>query len=498
MNDENQTIVSIGQIDIDASMLTAEPNINDLPILATRNLVLFPGVTIPISLVRDNSYVTADIASKKQIPIGIVCQRNAGEDNPIIPDGVYKYGVVADVLKVFALPDGNHTAVIRAREKFKILGVGEGKTIPQANLSAQVKIIKDCKPRRGDKEFMALSAAIKESILNILKKTTPGSSSELVFTIANHTDPVGVVNLVASHTPFESAFKQELLSKYHIKERAFALLTELTKNEQMVDISREIQQRARQNLDEQQRNVFLQSQMEAIRQELYGDNDDVTILDKKAKKTEFPETVKKTFDKELEKLKRLNPQSPDYSVQYSYLETLLELPWNKYTPLNTDFSIAKSVLNQEHYGLDKVKDRILEQLAVLMNTPDGKAPILCLCGAPGVGKTSLGQSIARALGRKYQRVSLGGLHDEAEIRGHRRTYIGAMPGRIIDAMKRSGSSNPVLLLDEIDKIGRENEREKAGGAGDENEGDEPPDLAPQDGAPVKGQKSNGTVIGQQH
>lgn len=455
MNDENQTIVSIGQIDIDASMLTAEPNINDLPILATRNLVLFPGVTIPISLVRDNSYVTADIASKKQIPIGIVCQRNAGEDNPIIPDGVYKYGVVADVLKVFALPDGNHTAVIRAREKFKILGVGEGKTIPQANLSAQVKIIKDCKPRRGDKEFMALSAAIKESILNILKKTTPGSSSELVFTIANHTDPVGVVNLVASHTPFESAFKQELLSKYHIKERAFALLTELSKNEQMVDISREIQQRARQNLDEQQRNVFLQSQMEAIRQELYGDNDDVTILDKKAKKTEFPETVKKTYDKELEKLKRLNPQSPDYSVQYSYLETLLELPWNKYTPLNTDFSIAKSVLNQEHYGLDKVKDRILEQLAVLMNTPDGKAPILCLCGAPGVGKTSLGQSIARALGRKYQRVSLGGLHDEAEIRGHRRTYIGAMPGRIIDAMKRSGSSNPVLLLDEIDKIGKD-------------------------------------------
>lgn len=455
MNDENQTIVSIGQIDIDASMLTAEPNINDLPILATRNLVLFPGVTIPISLVRDNSYVTADIASKKQIPIGIVCQRNAGEDNPIIPDGVYKYGVVADVLKVFALPDGNHTAVIRAREKFKILGVGEGKTIPQANLSAQVKIIKDCKPRSGDKEFMALSAAIKESILNILKKTTPGSSSELVFTIANHTEPVGLVNLVASHTPFESAFKQELLSKYHIKERAFALLTELSKNEQMVDISREIQQRARQNLDEQQRNVFLQSQMEAIRQELYGDNDDVTILEKKAKNTEFPETVKKTFDKELEKLKRLNPQSPDYSVQYSYLETLLELPWNKYTPLNTDFSIAKSVLNQEHYGLDKVKDRILEQLAVLMNTPDGKAPILCLCGAPGVGKTSLGQSIARALGRKYQRVSLGGLHDEAEIRGHRRTYIGAMPGRIIDAMKRSGSSNPVLLLDEIDKIGKD-------------------------------------------
>lgn len=454
MNDENSTFVSIGQIDIDASILTAEPNVDDLPILATRNLVLFPGVTIPISLVRENSYNTADIAAKKQLPIGIVCQRNAEEENPSIPDGVYKYGVIADVLKVFTLPDGNHTAVIRARNKFKILGVGEGKTIPQAQLSAKVKIIKDTKPRSGDKEFIALSSAIKESVLNIFKKTA-GTPSELIFSISNYTEPVGLVNLVASHTPFEPSFKQELLAKYRIKERAFALLTELTRNEQMVEISREIQKRARQNLDEQQRNVFLQSQMEAIRQELYGDNDDATSLEKRALKTKFPDAVKKTFDKEIEKLRRLNPQSPDYSVQFSYLETLLDLPWNKYTPLNTDFNVARDILNQDHYGLDKVKDRILEQLAVLMNTPDGKAPILCLCGAPGVGKTSLGQSIAHALGRKYQRVSLGGLHDEAEIRGHRRTYIGAMPGRIIDAMKRSGSSNPVLLLDEIDKIGRD-------------------------------------------
>ena len=222
----------------------------------------------------------------------------------------------------------------------------------------------------------------------------------------------------------------------------------------MVDISHEIQERAKQNINENQRNMFLQQQMEAIRQELYGDEDDSEVLSKKASEIDFPKHVNPIFNRELDKLRRLNPQSPEYSVQYSYLETLLDLPWNKETALNTDFGKAKEILNEDHFGLEKVKERILEQLAVLMNTPNGKAPILCLCGAPGVGKTSLGQSIAKALGRNYQRVSLGGLHDEAEIRGHRRTYIGAMPGRIIDAIKRSGSSNPVLLLDEIDKIGR--------------------------------------------
>ncbi len=451
-DNENSTIVSIGQIDIDASRFNSEPNVDDLPILATRNLVLFPGVTIPISLIRPNSLITANLAAKNQIPIGIVCQKDVNEETPQIPNGLYKYGVVADVLKVFNLPDGSHTAVVRARDKFKIIGLGAGKTIPQANLSAQVKLVRDTKPRSSDKEFIAISASVKESTINILKKTGEGSN-ELVFSIANYPEPVGLINMVASHTPFETSFKQELLAFNRIKDRAFSLLTELTRNEQMVDISREIQQRARQNIDEQQRNMFLQQQMETIRQELYGDEDDANILRKRADEINLPEHVAKMFDKELEKLKRINPQSPDYSVQYSYLETLLDLPWNNETPLNKDFSHAQEVLNNDHYGLDKVKDRILEQLAVLMNTPNGKSPILCLCGAPGVGKTSLGQSIAKALGREYQRVSLGGLHDEAEIRGHRRTYIGAMPGRIIDAMKRGKSSNPVILLDEIDKVG---------------------------------------------
>lgn len=454
MSDENSKIVPIGQIDIDPNKLTAEPNVDDLPLIAARNLVLFPGVTIPISLGRANSFTTADLSYRNNTPIGIVCQRDPDEDNPKIPTGIYKYGVVADVLKIFNLPDGTHTAVVRAREKFKVIGKGLGLTMPQAMLSAQVKIINDVAPPKCDKEFIALSQAIKESTLNILKKTAEGAN-ELIFNISNFNDPVGLINLVATHTPFESQFKQTLLAKHRIKERAFTLLTELTRNEQMVEISREIQQRAKQNLDEHQRTVFLQQQMEAIRQELYGDTDETMVFQEKAEEIDFPENIRKTFNKELEKLRRLNPQSPDYSVQYTYLETLLDLPWNKYCPLNTDFAKAGEILNNDHYGLEKVKDRILEQLAVLMNTPDGKAPILCLCGAPGVGKTSLGQSIARALGRKYQRVSLGGLHDEAEIRGHRRTYIGAMPGRIMDAMRRSGSSNPVLLLDEVDKIGHD-------------------------------------------
>lgn len=453
-NDENPTIVSIGQIDIDATTFNADPCVDDLPILATRNLVLFPGVTIPISLVRPNSRITAETASKRQIPIGIVCQLDADDDNPSVPEGLFRYGVFADVLKVFALPDGTQTAIVRARGKFKILGKGAGVTIAKAELSAKVKPIKDTRPRSNDKEFAALAATIKDSTLNILKKTSEGPN-ELAFNIANFPEPVGMINLIASHLPFELEFRQSLLAQNRIKERAFALLSELSRNEQMVDISRDIQKRTRRSLDEQQRNVFLQQQMETIRQELYGDGDDAENLRARAEKIKFPEHVAKAFNKELDKLRRLNPQSPDYSVQFTYLETLLDLPWDKESPLNTNFKKAEDILNHDHYGLDKVKDRILEQLAVLMNTPNGKAPILCLCGAPGVGKTSLGQSIARALGRNYQRVSLGGLHDEAEIRGHRRTYIGAMPGRIIDAMKRSGSTNPVLLLDEIDKIGQD-------------------------------------------
>ena len=238
-----------------------------------------------------------------------------------------------------------------------------------------------------------------------------------------------------------------------MKERAQLLLSHLAHSEEMAEIRAEVHRKARRNIDEQQRNAFLQHQFVVLREELYGDDDDCRVIEEKAKDIPFPEDVRRLFDKELEKLRRLNPQSPDYSVQYSYLQLLIDLPWGKFSELDADFPSAERVLDEDHYGLEKVKERILEQLAVMMNTPEGRSPIICLVGAPGVGKTSLGQSIAKALGRKYQRVSLGGLHDEAEIRGHRRTYIGAMPGRIIDAIKRAGTSNPVLLLDEIDKTG---------------------------------------------
>ena len=353
-NDDNHSIVSIGQIDIDATSFNAEPNLNDLPILPTRNLVLFPGVTIPISLVRENSRKTAEYASKHQIPIGIVCQINADDERPAVTTGLFKYGVFADVLKVFNLPDGNYTAIVRARGKFKIMGKGDGLVIPNAELSAKVKPIKDTNPRSNDKEFLALSASIKESTLNILKKTSEGPN-ELVFNIANFPDPVGLINLISSHLPFDVEFRQSLLAQNRLKERAFALLSELSRNEQMVDISRDIQKRARKSLDEQQRNVFLHQQMETIRQELYGDSDDADNLRARADKIQFPEHVAKAFDKELEKLRRLNPQSPDYSIQFTYLETLIELPWNNESPLNTDFKRQKRFSIMTTMGLIRLK-----------------------------------------------------------------------------------------------------------------------------------------------
>ncbi|MDE7443123.1 MAG: LON peptidase substrate-binding domain-containing protein, partial [Muribaculaceae bacterium] len=449
---ENPTILPIGHFEIDPSKFNAAPNVDDLPLIAARNLVLFPGVTFPISLVRANSLETAKAASEKMIPVGLVCQLNSADDDPEIPGGVYKYGVIIDILKVLHLPDGQNTAVVRARERFKILGAGNGVTLPEAHLSARVKLVRDMNPKADDAEFLAVATAIRETTSNILKKMN-SDNNDMAMNITNYPDPVGMINLVATHAPIDIKAKEELLSLHRVKERAFFLLTELTRSEQMVDITRDIQQRARQSIGEQQRSHFLQQQMEEIRQELYGDQDEVSVLETKAEQIAFPDDVHRVFKKEIDKLRRLNPQSPEWSVQMSYLETLIDLPWGKYSELNNDFVEAERILSSDHYGLEKVKDRILEQLAVMMNTTDGNSPILCLVGPPGVGKTSLGQSVARALGRKYQRVSLGGLHDEAEIRGHRRTYIGAMPGRIIDAIRRSGTSNPVLLLDEIDKVG---------------------------------------------
>ncbi len=449
---DNRTAV-FGQIDIDAKRFDIEPMADDLPIIATRNLVLFPGVTIPISLGRENSITTAACAADRQIPVGIVCQLDPEVEKPSVTTGLYKYGVVADVLKVFDLPDGSKTALVRGRGKFRIIGRGAGLLMPEAQLTARVKLIEEVVPENSN-EFDVLSAQIKESAVGIINKTIE-NSKEIVFSINQTSSAVELVNFICTNMHFDTEAKIQMLAKATVVERAYSLLEELKRSEEKVEISRAIMQRTRQNMDQGQRNAFLQQQMETIREELYGDADEADELLRRSLELAMPEKVRATFDKEIEKLRRLNPQSPDYAVQYTYLENLLDLPWQCDTALNSDFDLARNILEEDHYGLEKVKERILEQLAVLMNNPEGKAPILCLVGAPGVGKTSLGKSVAKALGRNYQRVSLGGLHDESEIRGHRRTYIGAMPGRIIDAMKRAKSTNPVLLLDEIDKIGKD-------------------------------------------
>ena len=455
-NDQGQ-IFSIGHINLgEPKRKELEVDPLDVPILPTRNVVLFPNVTIPIKLGRETSLRTAELAKKRGIPIGIVCQLDASEDDPTL-NSLFHYGVIGDVLQVIQLPDNTSTAIVRGTAKFKITGKGAGTLMPEAPLSAQVKFINETEPKETDKEFSALCDEIKSTAS---KLASAGSESpvevDFIFNLTNNgLKREELVNTTATHVPIDIKVKMSLLAMYRIKERAQTLFNELVKHEEMLSIAQSVHQRARESFDDQQRRVFLQRQMEAIDRELNGDENDIDNFREQAAKVAMPEKAAAHFAKELDKLQRLNPQAPDYSVQYAYLETYLELPWGVSSELNRDFGKAEEILNSCHYGLEKVKQRILEQIAVLMHNPDGKSPILCLVGPPGVGKTSLGQSIADALGRKFQRISLGGLHDEAEIRGHRRTYIGAMPGRIIEAIRRAGSSNPVLMLDEIDKIGND-------------------------------------------
>lgn len=456
-NNDQGPILSIGHIELGETKrkeLNVDPT--DVPILPTRNVVLFPNVTIPIKLGRETSLHIAELAKKRNIPIGIVCQLDPTEDDPSL-NSLFHYGVIGDVLQVIQLPDNTSTAIVRGTAKFKITGKGAGILLPEAPISAQVKIINETYPKDSDKEFSALCDEIKSTAS---KLASGGNESpvevDLLFNLSN--SGMGreeLVNMTATHVPIDIKVKMSLLAMYRLKERAQTLFNELVKHEEMLSIAQTVHQRARESFDDQQRRVFLQRQMEAIDRELNGDDNDADNFRERASKLAMPEKAAAHFEKELDKLQRLNPQAPDYSVQYAYLETFLELPWGISSELNRDFGRAEEVLNSCHYGLEKVKERILEQIAVLMHNPDGKSPILCLVGPPGVGKTSLGQSIADALGRKFQRISLGGLHDEAEIRGHRRTYIGAMPGRIIEAVRRAGTSNPVLMLDEIDKIGND-------------------------------------------
>lgn len=437
----------IQRIEIDLTRFDSEPDYDHLLILPTRNLVLFPGLTISFELGRASSLELARRANAEAMPIGIVCQLNPEVESPAISTGLYKYGVVADVLNIFERPDGTHSALVRARNRFRILGRSAN---PEPGfLTARAKMLTDEMPV-DDSEFKLACDEIKRVAADALSDSDPNG---ILNVIKQSTDNALLVNFLCTNLPIETATRIKLLQSGSIVIRAIELLGELNLFRERVDVTRDIMKRAQRSMEENQKNAFLQSQMEAIRETLYGDGDECDELENRAKYAGFPENVSKLFYKEIEKLRRYNPSSPDYSVLYSYLDTLLNLPWSNKTHTQVTIESAIEVLESDHYGLEKVKERIVEQLAMLLHNPIGRSPIICLVGAPGVGKTSIGKSIARALGRKYERVSFGGLHDEAEIRGHRRTYIGAMPGRIIDAIKRAGVSNPILLLDEIDKIG---------------------------------------------
>ena len=431
---------------------TLEANLEDLPVIPTRDLVLFPGTAFPISLGREASASTAKFADQHNVMIGIVCQKDPTIENPRVPEDLYDLGVICKVLQYIELPDLGPTVLVQSYDKFKINGKGRGEVIP-GSPSISVEVVQETSETPDDTEFNELVEMIDKTTNKILQKSH-ANASEMTVSMTNAPSPEVKINLIATHTPIEPSIKIEMLRTDSIVDRGYLLLKELNANLEKVGLMEDIFNKTKSQMEDTQRQAFLQNQIEVIHNELYGDNNDVNELRKRIDAAGFdnPDLIK-TLNKEIGRLDRLNPTSPDYSVLYSYIETLIELPWMVSTPLNTDFRKAEKVLDSRHYGLEKVKERILEQLAVMMNTPRAKAPILCLVGAPGVGKTSLGVSIAEALGRKFRRISLGGLHDEAEIRGHRRTYIGAMPGRIMTAIQKSGTKNPVLMLDEIDKMG---------------------------------------------
>ena len=441
-------IVAEVQQDIDDADLQANTRM-ELAILPLRNVVLFPGMTMPISIGREKSMRLINDAVKGHTPIGVVCQIDSKADNPGQND-LYQKGTVASIIKLLELPDGSTNVILHGRSSFLLDEI----TQEDPYLRGTVTITDVELPRKGDKEFAVVVASIKE-ITNKMLTNMGENGQDMAFAMRNIDNPFFLINYLANNIPFESSQKQQLLEERNLRQRAFMLYTMLRQEEQFVELRADIQSRTREDLSQQQREHFLQQQIRTIQEELGATDEDLNELEARAAKKKWSEAVQQQFDKELKKLERLNPQSPDYSVQYSYLDTFLSLPWEHYSKDYFNLVKVEEKLNKDHYGLDKVKDRILEHLSVLKLRGDLKAPIICLYGPPGVGKTSLGRSVAEALHRKYARISLGGLHDEAEIRGHRRTYIGAMPGRIIQAMAKTETGNPVIVLDEIDKVGQD-------------------------------------------
>ena len=419
-----------------------------LPILPLTNTVLFPGVVIPINAGRDKSIRLINDANKSNKLIGVVAQKNSKIENPTI-ENIYSIGTVAKILRVLKMPDGNTTVIIQGKKRFKIKSVVN--TDPY--IQATVDSVSDKSQKKSDSNFLATIDAIKDIALKIIKEN-PNIPSEASFAIKNIHSSTFLINFVCSNMNITLNDKQELLSSVSVEKRALKCLKFLNVEYEKLALKNDIQSKVKNDLDQQQREYYLQQQMKTIQEEL-GENsyqEDVQELINKSKNKEWNNETKVHFDKELSKLKRMNSQVAEYSVQRNYLDLLVDLPWEKFSEDNFDLTKAQKILDRDHFGLEDVKKRIIEYLAVLKLRSDMKSPILCLYGPPGVGKTSLGKSIAKSINREYVRVSLGGLRDEAEIRGHRKTYIGAMPGRIIQSIRKSGSSSPVFVLDEIDKI----------------------------------------------
>jgi ATP-dependent Lon protease len=420
-----------------------------IPILPLRNMVVFPGIVIPISVGREKSLRLVKEAFKKDKIIGTLAQKDLNIEEPGSAD-LYKTGTVAQILRILEMPDNTTTVIIQGKRRFNVREY----LSEDPYFTAYITPLNEQMPADDQShEFEALTSSIRDLATKIIK-LSPNIPSEAVFAIKNIDNPFFLINFICANSEIKIPVKQTLLEEPNMFERSIKLLELLSKELQMLELKEDIQAKVKSELDKQQREFLLNQQIKTIQNELGGNpiEKEIEELKKKAKEKKWNEEMGKYFEREADKLSRLNPASGEHSVQLNYLQTLLDLPWNEFTTDKFDLKVAEEILNRDHYGLEKVKERMLEHLAVLKLKGDLKSPILCLYGPPGVGKTSLGKSIAEALGRKYIRMSLGGLHDEAEIRGHRRTYIGAMPGRIIQNIKKAGSSNPVFILDEIDKV----------------------------------------------
>lgn len=446
MDDENEFIPIL--TDEDESELTAVDVPDILPILPLRNTVMFPGVVMPITVGRQKSLQLVQEVYRGNRLLGTVAQKDGSVDDPA-KDDLYQTGTIAQILKILEMPDGTTSVIIQGKKRFGIVEI----TQEFPYFKARVNPMEDIRPQEDSVEFSAIIGSLKDLSIKIAQFSMH-VSPEASFAVKNIENSTFLINFVSSNTDIKVEEKQVLLGISDIRERGIQAISYLVREVQMAELKRDIQTKVKAELDQQQREYLLNQQMKTIQDELGGNPTEQEIQEfrERAQEKKWSEEASKHFEKEIHKLSRLNPAAGEYSVQFAYCQTLLDLPWNEFTEDNFDLKRAAQILDEDHYGLEKVKERIMEHLAVLKLKNDMKSPILCLYGPPGVGKTSLGRSIAKALGRNYIRMSLGGLHDEAEIRGHRKTYIGAMPGRILQNIKKSKSSNPVFILDELDKV----------------------------------------------